>query len=143
MKQNSLVNTQIPGCKFFHVDSDTNAGGVGIYINEEIEFACENLYSFSKNGLENLRISIARKNGLEQVLTQNFVLGVVYRHRHPNANVKEFIDELNDTLVKLNSKNANCIVLGDFNINILQQDIEPAASYINMLHSNAFFFASR
>ena len=53
-------------------------------------------------------------------------------YRHPNANVKEFIDEFNDTLVKLNSKNANCIVLGDFNINILQQDIEPAASYINM-----------
>ena len=60
-------------------------------------------------------------------------------YRHPNANVKEFIDEFNDTLVKLNSKNANCIVLGDFNINILQQNIEPAASYINMLHSNAFF----
>ena len=95
------------GYKFCHVDSDTNAGGVGIYIDEEIEFACENLYSFSKNGLENLWISINTS------LTQNFVLGVVYRH--PNANVKEFIGEFNDTLVKLNSKNANCIVLGDFN----------------------------
>ena len=131
LKQNSLVNTQIPGYKFCHVDSDTNAGGVGIYIDEEIEFVCENLYSFSKNGLENLWISINTS------LTQNFVVGVVYRH--PYANVKEFIDEFNNTLVKLNSKNANCIVLGDFNINILQLDIEPAASYINMLHSNAFF----
>ena len=64
-------------------------------------------------------------------------------YRHPNANVKEFIDEFNDILVKLNLKNANCIVLGDFNINIPQQDIEPAASYINMLHSNALFFAPR
>ena len=132
LKQNSLVNTQIPGYKFCHVDSDINAGGVGIYIDKEIEFACENLYSFSKNGLENLWISSNIS------LTQNFVLGVVYRH--PNANVKEFIDEFNDTLVKLNSKKANCVVLGDFNINILQQDIEAAASYINMLHSNAFFF---
>ena len=104
---------------------------MGIYIEEEIEFAGENLYRFSKNGLENLWISINTS------LTQNFVLGVVYRH--PNANVKEFIDEFNDTLVKLNSKYANCIVLGDFNINILQQAIEPAASYINMLHSNTFF----
>ena len=40
LKQNSLVNTQIPGYKFCHVDSDTNAGGVGIYIDEEIKFAC-------------------------------------------------------------------------------------------------------
>ena len=61
-------------------------------------------------------------------------------YRHPNTNVKEFIDKFNDTLVKLNSKSANCIVLGDFNINILQQNIEPAASYINILHFNAFFF---
>ena len=67
---------------------------MGIYVDEEIEFVCENLYSFSKNGLENLWISINTS------LTQNFVVGVVYRH--PNANVKEFIDEFSDTLVKLN-----------------------------------------
>ena len=42
LKQNSLGNTQIPGYKFCHVDLGTNAGGVVIYIDEEIEFACEN-----------------------------------------------------------------------------------------------------
>ena len=49
LKQNSLVNTQIFGYKFCHVDSDTNAGGVGIYIDEKIKFACKKQSSFSKN----------------------------------------------------------------------------------------------
>ena len=56
-----------------------------------------------------------------------------------SANVKEFIDDFIDTLLKINSKNINSVVLGDLDINILQHDIESAASYINMLHSNNFF----
>ena len=52
LKQNSLVNAEIPGYKFCHVDSDTDAGGEGMHIDEEIEFAGENLYNFSKMDLK-------------------------------------------------------------------------------------------
>ena len=38
LKHNSLVNIQIQGYKFFHADSVSNAGGVGMYVSEDFEF---------------------------------------------------------------------------------------------------------
>ena len=131
LKHDSLVNIEIQGYKFFHADSVSNAGGVGMYVSEDFQFSCENSFGFSNNGCENMWININTK------LAQNFLVGVVYRH--PNANIKDFIDHFNDTLQKINEKNINCVILGDFNINILQHRNESAASYINMLNSNGFF----
>ena len=63
-------------------------------------------------------------------LAQNFLVGVVYRH--PNANIKDFIDHFNDTLQKINEKNINCVILGDFNINILQhRKPKPTCSFLD------------
>ena len=78
LKQSSLVNNKIPGYKFCHVDSDTNAGGVGIYIDEEMEFACENLYSFSKNGLEKCQLYCSWRFQHKYSATRHRTCGFLY-----------------------------------------------------------------
>ena len=38
MKINPLINISLPGYEFFHVDSPTNAGGVAIYISNQLQY---------------------------------------------------------------------------------------------------------
>ena len=90
-----------------------------------------NSFGFTKNGCENMWKNINTR------LPRNFLVGVVYRH--PNANIKEFADHFNDTLQKINLKDINCVILGNFNINIPHHKNEPAASWINMVNFNRFF----
>ena len=58
LKNNTQVNIQIRGYQFVHVDSASNAGGVGIYISDNIEFNHASSYSITVDGCENIWISI-------------------------------------------------------------------------------------
>ena len=43
-----------------------------------------------------------------------YIIGVIYRH--PNFNIQNFSESLNDRLFQLNSKSKQFFVLGDLNI---------------------------
>ena len=98
---------------------------------KEEKFSCTNSFGFTNNECEKMSISINTK------LAPNFVLEIVYRHL--NDNLKDFTKHFNDTLQKINMKNFSCVILGDFNSNILHLKNEPAASNISMLKSHGLF----
>ena len=58
LKNNTHVNIQIRGYQFVHVDSASNAGGVGIYISDNIEFNHASSYSITVDGCENIRQAV-------------------------------------------------------------------------------------
>ena len=128
IKGKPLTNISLPGYSFLHNNSQTNAGGVGVYIHESLrydELDCTTDFA----GCEDIWIKITCP------ITNNiFIIGTVYRH--PTTNVQNFLDCLNLMLMKLNDTNKHFFILGDININTSPRQISSSGSdYINMLLS--------
>ena len=64
-----------------------------------------------------------------------FIIGGIYRH--PNGNMKHFVDDLEQTLMTINGK-ASCRLAGDINIDIIKFENEGAMNYLTTLFSYRF-----
>ena len=58
------------------------------------------------------------------MIHHNLICGVIYRH--PKSNIEAFLNSLNDVLDKINRENKYCVIMGDFNINLLNSESHPA-----------------
>ena len=76
-----IINETIPGYSFFSQPTLHNAGGVGFYIREEIEFHFRDDLNAMTDDFECLWIEIRSKS-------RNTVCAIVYRH--PNSNFENF-----------------------------------------------------
>jgi len=63
------------------------------------------------------------------------LIGVIYRQ--PKSNMKCFLEKFQDVLEKINRCNKKCILLGDYNINLLSFT-SNSLDYSNTLIRNAF-----
>ena len=118
----------IPDYNFFHANSQTNAGGVTIYLSKDIAAKLETNYQFQVIGCENSFLSLEMSN-------KKFV-GFVCKHPDPNKVL--FLERLEETLQLVNLINLICAALGNFNMNFLFSD-SSAFAYNNMLTSNSSF----
>ena len=104
-------------------------GGIGLFLDRRIRF--ENLDVGFKNlavtTFEFLFVSI------ECEKAKDLVIGVIYKH--PNIDIRIFTRELGQLLAVLNYKNRNIFLMGDFNINIINQNTNTS-DFINMLASH-------
>ena len=80
IKDKPLVNIFIPGYTFFHVNSNSNAGGVGAYISDSLQ-ASKILFDTAYHGCECLWIKLTCLS-----TDLNYVIGTVYHH--PKTNMK-------------------------------------------------------
>ena len=132
LKEQPLININIPGYFFILTDSPTNAGSVAMYISTAIQHSILTDVQMDSDGCENNRIKIE---------DSDVIIGTIYRH--PKNDLKKFIVELNTSLEKL--KNSNTVYLiGYFNINLASTDdtnslSNSATVYIDMLSSNGYF----
>ena len=68
----------IPGYSFVNTNSKTQAGGVGLYLFNDLEFSRRSDLDISDDGIESCRIELAR------TAQKNVVIGNVYRHPKGN-----------------------------------------------------------
>ena len=66
---------------------------------------------------------------------KQFIIGGIYRH--PNGNMKHFVDALECTLITINGK-ASCILAGDINIDMTKFENEGTMNYLTTLFSYIF-----
>ena len=132
LKNQVPINVNIHGYNFVNANSPTNAGGVGMYVSSNINYSTTKSFEIDNDGYENIWIKIQNDAKL------SLIIGAVYRH--PNSNVNEFTKSLDVSLSKINQQHAKCVVLGDFNIDIMDNSPRPHVknNYINMLNSNTF-----
>ena len=125
-----LINISLPGYSFMHVNSPTNAVGVGIYISDTCNHQQTFSYNLNVRGCEDLWVSIT------YMATQSkYIIGVIYRH--PDSNVQNFSESLNDRLFQLNSKRKQFFILGDSNIDTSADKLNIASiRYLNSLASH-------
>ena len=125
----------LPGYKFKSCDSPTAAGGVGIYIRENLNFDVRDDLNLDIDKCEDKWVEISvdipnhQKKGSEKI-----VIGIVYRH--PGNNYKLFKEKLSSTIYELNQKNVNFMILGDVNINIMKYNLTTdITNYLNTVQS--------
>ena len=66
---------------------------------------------------------------------RSIVVGCIYRH--PNNNLTNFIDQLNNIIKSINPNKYDLFLLGDINIDFMKANSHPETDeYLNMLFSH-------
>ena len=138
IKKDSLPsnNIKIPGYKdFIFEPTEATCGGTGFYIKENLDHISRNdLQINSPANYETKFIEIKFSN------KKNLIVGCIYRHPSSNISVQEFTNEHLDPVLQIISmENKQCILMGDFNINLLKIDTNSSANlFYNTMSSNFF-----
>ena len=129
INENTSANLNIPGYAFVNINS--KAGGVALYVSNDLEFSRRSDLDISGDGIESCWIELAR------TAQKNVVIGCVYRH--PKSNRELFHNTLKKQLEQLNTKGREVLVIGDFNENLLKYNKDKQTSeYLDMLLSLGF-----
>ena len=106
------------------INSKTSAGGVGLYVSENINFKRRNDLDLGLlEGLENCWIEI------ERVKQKNVVIGCIYRH--PSQNRECFHQAMKSKLEILNNESCEVYITGDINIDF--SDTTLTTKHLNTL----------
>ena len=129
-------NIKIPGYKdFIFEPSQTVCGGTGFYIKDNLDHTSRSdLQINSPSHYESIFIEIEFHN------KKNLIFGCFYRHPSSNISIEEFTNEhLDPVLQKISMENKQCVIMGDFNINLLKIDTNRYANlFFNTMSSNFF-----
>ena len=126
-----MLNIDIPGYTFVHIDSPTAAGGAAMYISNALQVSVINNLQLTVNECENIWIKLH---------DSDLIISTIYRH--PKNDAEVFIDALNTNLEKIRSNKV--FLVGTFNLNIkslpdLRFPDRHASEYLDMLISNVYY----
>ena len=108
-------------------NSVTRAGGVAIFIREELQCQQLSAIKIKADGCEDVWVELKINNN------ESLVVGSVYRHA--STNIKSFEDAFFHVF-KTFKTNQNYVVLGDFNINYNETPLSPnVLNYANHISS--------
>jgi exonuclease III len=99
---------------------DCQGGGLSVFVHEKFSLRDNRISPVSFEGIS---VDISNSEGRQ--------VTILAMYRPPYGKVVDFIDEL-DTLLKERRKNANIVIVGDMNINILQE-CNMTNNYMDML----------
>ena len=125
------ANLIIPGYAFVNINSKIQAGGVVLYVSNDLEFSRRSDLDISGDEIESCWIELAR------TAQKNVVIGCVYKH--PRSNRKLFRNILKKQFEQLNTKGHEVLVRGDLNENLLKcNEDKQTSEYLDMLLSLGF-----
>ena len=121
-------NPNISGYSFEYVPTPLSAGGVAIYINENLDYTV--IERTSNPAFQALWIEILVPN------KKNIICGVLYRqHNSPES----FLSYFNDTVERFNASDKLVYIAGDFNIDLLKSEsCNYAHNFLLSLQSYSF-----
>ena len=121
--QQPLLNIDLPGYSFFSQPTLSNAGGVGFYIKNNLNFTVISELSTSTE--------------IHNTYSLNILCGIIYRH--PNGNLDNFFEYLNLTAEKIDRGSKYCVILGDFIFDLLKfENHYPTNDFKNIISSFCF-----
>ena len=126
-----LSNHAIPGYSFVSQPSLSNAGGAGFFVSDKLNFTVRDDLSESTPDYECLWIEVQSDS------KDDLICGVIYRH--PHSNLEAFMAYLDIVMDKISRERKYCVMMGDFNLNLLNADSHPGTNeFLNTLGS--YFF---
>ena len=106
---------------------------MGLYVSDNLDFRIRtDVYAYEDEVMESLFIEVIRSH------ERNVIVGIIYRP--PNQNVNDFVIRMNDVLEKISRDNKICYLMGDFNLNLLNnQNHNATREFLDGLYSHLFF----
>lgn len=132
-KNNITTNIDIDGYVIEHCPTASKAGGALMYISKNIVYdERKDLNIYKKEQLESIFIEIYNNKSV------NTIIGCIYKH--PCMSINEFNIEIKKLLNQLSSEQKNIILMGDFNIDLLNYDSDSnIAQFLDQLLSNSLY----
>ena len=125
-KVDSLTNMTMEGyhSPLFRIRTNCNRGGVGLFIKESYSYTVrDDLSVFIPHVIETLFVEFKISE------TKKAVLGVIYRpNTAPKADLNIFTTTLLEIINLINNEHKQCILMGDFNIDLLQYNNHNATN---------------
>ena len=118
--------------QFIHVESKSNAGGVGMYIKKELACLQRPEITIENEECESMFIKILNL----KLKKSKVIVGVIYRH--PRSSYDTFQSKFCNILHKLTHSNCSYIISGDINILIdvgKQNCNSKVSNYLNDIYS--------
>ena len=129
--KDQILSTDIRGYQFLSQPTLSEAGGVGFFINNNLSFIHRTELCCSEQEFESLFVEI------EVPHQHNIVCGVFYRH--PKSKLDKTLDFIYKAAEKINREGKYCLLMGDFNIDLIQFDTHPETEeFVNTLESYSF-----
>ena len=131
MDLNFKTKVDISGYDMFTTGSNSEKGGVAIYVNEKYDYFERDDLKIQENDYETVWIEIKNNK------SKNIICGCVYRH--PRYDMSSFQLYMDKILKKINLENKEVYIAGDFNTDFLK--IESNNSYqafYNLITSSGF-----
>ena len=126
INSSTCLNLNIPGFDFFHNDSSTNAGGVGININHNLKHKLRNDLLLNLPNCEDIWTEVSTNQG-------SIIFAVIYRHS--TTNFQAFENALGNTLTELENQKLRYVVSRDVNINYLAINNQKISNYFDSLNA--------
>ena len=132
-----IHNLNLPGYHnmISRTRENSSRGGVGLYINENIQYTIrEDISVFIPHIFESIFIEVKTKH------EKNQIIGVIYRpNTAPKADINIFSTTFIDILEIINKENKNSVIMGDFNIDLLQfSNHSTTDNFVNNVLSHSF-----
>ena len=138
IRKYALPSNNIPGYdEFIFEPTETTHGGTGFYIKNNTDYISrEDLQINSHGNFESIFIEIhfAKK--------RNLIVGCIYRHPGSDISIADFSNlHLSPTLQKISTENNQCVIMGDFNVDLLKINMHYQSNdFYNSLSSTFFTF---
>lgn len=105
LQTDPVVNINITGFTFIHSPTKSKAGGVGLYIRDNLAFQPVCKYTLADCDCEQLWVEVSDL----PTNMGSFVIGVIYRH--PRGNIHRFVEEFCAGLDRLMDDNKRFMIL--------------------------------
>ena len=125
-------NINIKGYTHESMPTESSKGGILFYISDTVKYYNRNDLAFSfPRELESLFIEIEKSN------ENNLIVGGVYKH--PQFSNEELVDvHLTKLFNKVKLEKKNIILMGDFNINLLDYEVhETVSNFTDFMFENS------
>ena len=125
------VNVEIPGYTFFSTRSQSQNGGVGVYIKSSLAPTPRSDLASDSGDFETVWTEV------ENPKDKNILICCAYRH--PNSDPETFDEYMHNILANPTITNKNVLILGDFNLNLLNYDSHtPTKNFVSLFLSQRF-----
>ena len=126
-----IVNVDMEGYHTCNQPSKSVSGGVVIYVNSNLDHSKIGELSETEDDFEPLWIETVNKK------KKNIICGCIYRH--PNTDSVKFIEYTESTLSKTDCNKYEVILMGVFNIDLLQYESNTISNdFINSMTTHSF-----
>ena len=134
LDNNTELYIQLPNYSFINTNRKMKTGGgVGMFISSSINYSARaDLNLFKEDILESIFIeaSIGEK--------EKIIIGTIYKP--PNNNYDDFEIQLKSILHKIDKEKKTCILMEDFNIDLLKYEQNNNANrFIHQMYSSHFY----